>query len=269
MRERKFVRSLVLTAAILPVLAHAEETQISISPQGSVDPAVTVLSTEVTLSNDVPIFGLSGLLGTPPTIYQASVPEGSEFVEFNTFGGFGDVDLYVKFGAPPTLDDWDCRPFLNGNYETCAFEQPAAGTYYARLVGFSVYDNVGLIATWDVPPVTFSDGPGLPWESVPDIGIGRSVVESTRAGASGVVQVEVDIISIPQNGMEVTLVHPDGTRYLLHDRTGGTASGLQATFSVDVGELDSLGEWTLEVFDHHRSGRSTGRIRFWSITFDD
>jgi hypothetical protein len=39
--------------------------------------------------------------------------------------GTGDPDLYVRFGAAPTLTSFNCRPYLNGASETCNLTVPA------------------------------------------------------------------------------------------------------------------------------------------------
>jgi hypothetical protein len=62
-------------------------------------------------------------------------------------GGSGDADLYVRYGALPTTSTFNCRPFLIGNYETCTFTAPAAGTYYVMIRGYTAYAGVTLLAT--------------------------------------------------------------------------------------------------------------------------
>jgi hypothetical protein len=42
--------------------------------------------------------------------------------------GTGDPDLYVKFGAAPTTNSYDCRPYENGPAETCTLTVPAGAT---------------------------------------------------------------------------------------------------------------------------------------------
>jgi hypothetical protein len=39
--------------------------------------------------------------------------------------GSGDPDLYVRFGAAPTLSQFNCRPYLNGANETCNLTVPS------------------------------------------------------------------------------------------------------------------------------------------------
>lgn len=63
--------------------------------------------------------------------YYVDLEAGSGILRVDLFGLSGDVDLYVRRGAKPTLADWDCRPFGGGaSNETCAFGAPAAGRWY-------------------------------------------------------------------------------------------------------------------------------------------
>ena len=59
-----------------------------------------------------------------------------------TMTGTGDADLYVRKGAQPTRDDFDCRPYMASSNEECRME--GAGTYYVAIHGYgspsSTYD---------------------------------------------------------------------------------------------------------------------------------
>jgi hypothetical protein len=72
------------------------------------------------------------------------VPAGKDTVVFSISGGSGDADLYVRRGTQPTTSLFDCRPFLNGNNETCTFNAPSAGQYYVMIRGFSAFSGVSL-----------------------------------------------------------------------------------------------------------------------------
>ncbi|TMP31794.1 aminopeptidase [Pseudoalteromonas rubra] len=51
-------------------------------------------------------------------------------------GGVGDGDLYVKFGTQVSDNSYDCRPYKNGNSETCTFSTPNTGTWYIGVRGY-------------------------------------------------------------------------------------------------------------------------------------
>ncbi|MFC3032037.1 M4 family metallopeptidase [Pseudoalteromonas fenneropenaei] len=59
-------------------------------------------------------------------------------------GGTGDADLYVNFGSQSTTTSYLCRPYKNGNSETCTFTNPQAGTWYIDLRGYSAASGVTL-----------------------------------------------------------------------------------------------------------------------------
>ncbi|NLB58835.1 MAG: hypothetical protein GX805_10300, partial [Gammaproteobacteria bacterium] len=63
-------------------------------------------------------------------------------------GGSGDADLYVRRGAQPTTSTYDCRPWRNGNNESCTFSAPQAGVYHVMVRGYSSFSGVTLTASY-------------------------------------------------------------------------------------------------------------------------
>jgi len=59
-------------------------------------------------------------------------------------GGSGDADLYVTQGKQSTKTAYDCRPYENGNAESCTFATPAAGTWYIDIYGYSAASGMTL-----------------------------------------------------------------------------------------------------------------------------
>lgn len=103
---------------------------------------------EVTLlSNGVAVPGIAGAAGNEKH-YKIVVPAGQAKLEIMTSGGTGDVDLYVRKDVKATSTDWDYRPYLIGNNETVTIDNPAAGTYYVMLRGYTAYTGVTLKATY-------------------------------------------------------------------------------------------------------------------------
>jgi len=99
--------------------------------------------TDSTLQNNVPVTGLYGATGEKK-YWSLDVPAGQSSLSFTISGGTGDADLYVLSGNKPTLTSYSCRPYLNGNSETCAFVNPAAGTWWAMLNAYTNYSGVTL-----------------------------------------------------------------------------------------------------------------------------
>lgn len=104
--------------------------------------------------------------------------------------------------------------------------------------------------------------------SIPDnnpAGI-SSTIEVDQAGAVAALAVSVDITHPYIGDLTVTLVSPDGTRVVLHNREGSSADDIRKTYTPAgfVGKA-SLGTWTLEVADHAAS--DTGTLNSWSMSF--
>ncbi|MBW3563142.1 MAG: S8 family peptidase [Acidobacteria bacterium] len=99
------------------------------------------------LSNGVSV-SASGASGSQ-TYYYLDVPSGASKLTVTISGGSGDADLYVKFGSKPTLSSYDCRPYKNGNEETCTFNSPAAGTWWIMLHGYTSYSGTSLTGTYE------------------------------------------------------------------------------------------------------------------------
>ena len=76
--------------------------------------------------------------------YTIVVPEGATSLNIESAGGTGDADLYVRFDAEPTQNDWDYRPYRWGNNETVTVSNPQAGTWHVSLRGYSAYSGVTL-----------------------------------------------------------------------------------------------------------------------------
>ncbi|MCW8876806.1 MAG: S8 family serine peptidase [Kangiellaceae bacterium] len=100
------------------------------------------------LTNGQTVSNIGGASGSQ-TNYFIDVPAGATNLQFNISGGTGDADLYVKFGSAPTTGSYDCRPYRNGNNETCSFASPSTGRYYVMLRGYSAYSGVSLTASFD------------------------------------------------------------------------------------------------------------------------
>ncbi|MBW2369846.1 MAG: pre-peptidase C-terminal domain-containing protein [Deltaproteobacteria bacterium] len=76
--------------------------------------------------------------------YDVNVPEGASNLTVTISGGTGDVDLYTRFGAEPTKDDYDCGSWEWDNNETCTHAAPEAGVWYIGVHAFSAFSGVSL-----------------------------------------------------------------------------------------------------------------------------
>jgi hypothetical protein len=100
-----------------------------------------------TLHDEVPVTGLSGSLGSEDC-YVIDVPWDQGGLMFQTYGGTGDCDMYIKQGTPPTTSDYDFRPVDGGNNESISIGDPQAGPWYVLLVADQAYSGVTLLADY-------------------------------------------------------------------------------------------------------------------------
>ncbi|MCW9018346.1 MAG: pre-peptidase C-terminal domain-containing protein [Kangiellaceae bacterium] len=117
----------------------------------STSKAVTVTSSggggDSVLENGVAKTNLSGSTGDEQ-FFTMEVPAGASNLKFVISGGSGDADLYVRFGSQPTTSNYDCRPYLNGNSETCTISNIQAGTYHVMLRAYSSFSGVSLTGSF-------------------------------------------------------------------------------------------------------------------------
>lgn len=219
------------------------------------------------LSNGVPVTGLSAATGASLN-YTMVVPAGASNLTFTTSGGTGDMDLYVKSGSAPTDTVYDCRPYKTGNAETCTFATPTAGTYYVRLKAYSSFSGVSLTGSY----TTGGGGGAQTYTNGTDVAIGDNttvnspITVSGRSGnASASTPVAVNIVHTYKGDLKVDLVAPDGSVYVLHNRSGGSANNINTTYTVNLSSEALNGTWNLRVNDN--AGGDTGYINSWSVTF--
>lgn len=81
--------------------------------------------------------------------YTIDVPAGMANFVVNASGGTGDADLYVRFGSQPTTTAYDCRPYKNGNTESCTITNPQAGTFHISLRAYKAFSGVTLNAQYN------------------------------------------------------------------------------------------------------------------------
>ncbi|MCO7223548.1 pre-peptidase C-terminal domain-containing protein [Pleionea sp. CnH1-48] len=105
------------------------------------------------LLNNQAVTGLTAAQGETLE-FTMEVPEGARDLSFVLSGGDGDADLYVRHNAKPTATLYDCRPWLNGNNETCSFSTPSAGVYHVSITGYSAFSGVSLVGSYNenTPP---------------------------------------------------------------------------------------------------------------------
>ncbi len=226
------------------------------------------------LSNGVAKTGLSGARSSE-MFFTMEVPAGATDLNFVMSGGSGDADMYVKFGSAPTTSSYDCRPYKNGNNETCAVDPAQAGTYHVMLRGYSAFSGTSLTGSF-----TEDSGPVDPpasnyFENTNNVTISSgaantvsSYINVTRTGASGSIRIKADIVHTYRGDLEVKIYAPTGESGTVHARTNSGDSGDDLTLdvSLNAGTIESSGQWRLEVIDH--ANYDGGYIDAWSIEFE-
>ena len=101
-----------------------------------------------------------GISSSTQYIETFTVPDNATDIEISISGGTGDADLYVTFGSAPTTSLFDCRPYLNANYESCS-DTRDNGTYYILLNAYNSFSDVTLTKTYIVETTGDIDGDGL------------------------------------------------------------------------------------------------------------
>ncbi|MFQ3204771.1 MULTISPECIES: pre-peptidase C-terminal domain-containing protein [unclassified Pseudoalteromonas] len=104
------------------------------------------------LTNGVTRTGISGA-DKEQLFFTLEVPDGATNLQFNTMGGSGDADLYVKFASRPSLNNYDCNSTTSTSTESCNISNAQAGTYYVMVEAWSAISGVSLTGS-------YSDGNG-------------------------------------------------------------------------------------------------------------
>jgi len=74
--------------------------------------------------------------------YTYATPAGATAMKFETIGGTGDADLYVKWGSAPTTQSYDCRSAGATSSEGCTINGAKSGTYYVMIKAYTAFSGV-------------------------------------------------------------------------------------------------------------------------------
>ncbi|MBJ6759789.1 PPC domain-containing protein [Myxococcaceae bacterium JPH2] len=93
---------------------------------------------------------LSGISGGE-TVFGLEVPTGQSKLTV-TLANATNVDLYVKYGAQPTLTSYTCRSKTTTATEQCVITAPAAGMWFITVRGTAAFTGVTLTAVTTPAP---------------------------------------------------------------------------------------------------------------------
>lgn len=200
--------------------------------------------------------------------------------DYHMYGSnIGTLSVDVLTGSTWTNDVWSISGQQHSShgaaYTTATVDLSAYTVNQIRLRataagswrGDIAFDNLEVSGTAGTPPPGGNFFETTTNVNIPDnnsTGV-QSPLSVSRTGASGTVDVNVNIVHTYIGDLIVDLIHPDGTVYNLHNRTGGSANDINQNYSVNAGSKDSAGTWNLRVRD--LANADTGLIDSWSITF--
>lgn len=99
------------------------------------------------LANRVALTNQSGAAGDIRT-YRLVVPAGATALNLRTYGGTGNVSLYVARDRTATSSDFDRKSAKAGNAEAVTITNPAAGTYYMTVIGETEFAAVTVLGVF-------------------------------------------------------------------------------------------------------------------------
>ena len=116
------------------------------------------------LQNGVSQVGLSGQTYST-VMFRVVVPAGARNLRFDTSGGYGDCDMFVRFGAQPTDSDFDASSTEANTKEHLHFAVPQAGAWFVKIDAARAFWDVNLTVSYtrtaDAEAVpTLLPGPG-------------------------------------------------------------------------------------------------------------
>ncbi len=223
------------------------------------------------------------LIGTPqPNFDLSSTPrlqtvipgENATYtIPTTTVGGFaGEITLSAS--SSPVLNatiDFTSNPVAAGDSSTMTVTTSAAtapGSYLLTITGASgptvtttqvilvVQPEGTITSSYDVSPGTAipdNDSNGI--TSTIDIESGQTIAA---------LALEVDITHAWIGDLEVTLISPQGTSVIVHNRAGGSADNIHQRFNLpDFNSQSSFGVWTLKVLD--LASPDAGTLDHWGL----
>jgi len=217
--------------------------------------------------------------------WTVEVPAGATGLDVVLSGGTGDADLYVRRGAQPTTSSYDCRPYLDGNNETCSFSNPQSGTWYVSVRGYTAFSGASLavtvradegtggggstgggpvvLASDDFASGTWGGGSGFTssWVRSGDTALSEGGARLRRS--TGDIQRTVNVAGVTGLSLSfqsaVASFESNDTAVVRVSTNGGSSWTTVKTF----GQADSNSTWTPNVIDLSQfDGASTLTVRF-------
>ncbi len=153
----------LLSVSLLLMIAACGGDEVKPENVSEFKTSLETQAVKVAIENGEPLSNLSSEQDFT-RFEEIEVPSGATNLQISISGGSGDADLYVRFGSQPTAQSYDCRPFRDGNSETCSFDVPRQGTYFIAVSAYRAYQGVTLNASYSGGTVN-PPGPNPPTSS--------------------------------------------------------------------------------------------------------
>lgn len=107
--------------------------------------------TPLMLANGMALREQAGRAGES-RLYAIDVPDGARRIQLRTFGGSGDVSLFVARDVAPEANGGNAEfgSVKPGNNETVVVSYPRAGRYFLRVSGQSDFEKVAVLVTYSL-----------------------------------------------------------------------------------------------------------------------
>ncbi|PVZ63935.1 S8 family serine peptidase [Pelagibaculum spongiae] len=201
--------------------------------------------------------------------FRIDIPENAQNLQVTITGNNGDADLWLKKeSAADTANQADQKSESGNSNESITIDAPISGEYFITVHAWSGFNNVTVLASWDVDDgneiVFFENNDNY---SIPDgQGSITSPLNIDRNGISSNITVRYSIKHTYRGDLKVTLFAPSGQSQILHDTSNDSADNLSGEVNISAGSIVAAGEWRLKVEDKYN--QDAGYIDSWSITFN-
>jgi len=240
-----------LTVEGPPGCAGSNDTDAEIPDGSSVESTIVISGCSVAPSaaSTVEVHIVHTWIGD--LVVSLVAPDGTSYVLHNRSGGDADN--------------------IDRVYQVDLSGESANGTWRLRVQDTALAD-VGYLNSWSLD---LSGGGGGPTvctgsndtnRSITDLSTVESAIDLSHCSgtASATSEVEVHIVHTWIGDLVVSLVAPDGTSYVLHNRSGSGTDNIDRVYQVNLSGEARSGTWRLRVQDAEYG--DTGYLDRWSLT---
>ena len=132
----------------LTAFSYRKVTDFTIVAEFTYAPANADPSTAIELQPDIAYGPMSGY-NSLDQYFFIEVPTGTERLEIDLDGGFGEATLHTRFETTPTASEADYHSGAPGAGDKIGFNNPTPGTWYILLDSESVFSGVSITASFE------------------------------------------------------------------------------------------------------------------------